>query len=114
MGISSYINNKTLNSNFSDILYKYDSDKNGFSQKEFSNAVYGITKFFVTNIVKLTKYDKKIFKELDINEDKTVSYDEMAIYIQKEYNLDFYSFMDMKVSEVCKAIEHQENINIEM
>ena len=105
MGISSYINKKTINSNFADVLKKYDTDDNGFTKKEFSSAIRGITTIFAKNIIRLTGYDKKIFKELDTDKNDIVSYEEMAIYIKKEYNLDFYSFKNMKFKEICNFIE---------
>ncbi len=106
MGISSFINNKTLNSYLSNTLAKYDTDGNGFTQKEFSNAIKGMTTVFAKNIIKLTQYDKKFFKELDTNKDKIVSYKELADYVDKEYKLDFYSWMNLKISDICKEIDN--------
>ena len=109
MKIQSFINKNTINRNFTAALKEYDSDQNGFTQSELSNAISGITSKFAKGIVKLTGYDKKIFKELDADGNKLVSYQEMAEYIKKEYNLDFYSFMNMTFKEICEAITKAEN-----
>jgi predicted glycosyltransferase len=106
MSIRSFINNKTLNSYLSDTLAKYDTDSNGFTQKEFSSAVKGMTTIFAKSIIKLTRYDKKFFKELDTNKDEIVSYQELANYVNTEYKLDFYSWMNLKVSDICKEIDN--------
>ena len=111
MGLSSYINNKTLNSYFSDILKRYDTDENGFTKKEFSNAIKGMTTIFAKSIIKFTQYDKKIFKELDIDRNDIVSYEELAKYVSKEYKLDFYSFKSMKVEDICNAIDNSDANN---
>ena len=110
MGIHSYINSKTLNTKLSDVLNKYDTDQNGFTQKEFSSAIKGMTTIFARNIIKLTGYDKKFFRKLDVNQDTIVSYQELAEYVKNEYNLDFYSWMDLQISAVCKEIEQCDDI----
>ena len=106
MGLSSFINNKTLNSYFSEVIKKYDTDENGFTRKEFSNAVKGITTVFAKSIIKITRYDKKIFSELDTDKNDVVSYEELATYTTKEFNLDFYSFKNMKVQDICTLIDN--------
>lgn len=105
MGLNSYINTKTLKSYFSDVISKYDTDANGFTQKEFSNAISGMTTIFAKSIIKLTRADKKIFKDLDTNQDSIVSYKEISNYFDKKYELDFYTLINMKVSDVCTAID---------
>ena len=64
-----------------------------------------MTTIFAKGVIKLTKADKKIFKDLDTDKDKNVSYKEIAEYIAKEYKLDFYTLMGMKMSDVCNAID---------
>ena len=105
MGSEKYINSNTLNSFLRNVLLQYDSDNNGFTQKEFSNAISGMTTVFAKSVIKLTKYDKKFFKELDTNKDKIISYEELAGYVNKEYKQDFYSWMNMKISDICKEID---------
>ena len=108
MKISSFFNDTSLNTNFTDLLTQYDSDQNGFTRKELQTAISGITNIFARNIVKLTNYDNKIFGKLDIDKNKIISYDELAKYAEKEYNLDFYSFINMTLKEVCDAIDEAE------
>ena len=105
MGIDTYLNSKTLSSRFSDVLKKYDKDSNGFTPDEFSSTLKGMTTIFAKSLIKLTKYDNKFFKELDTDKDKIVTYKELADYVDKEYKLDFYSWMDMQVSDICKEID---------
>ena len=106
MGLDTYLNNETLNSYFINVLIKYDPDKDGFTQKEFSHALSGMTTIFAKSIIKFTRADKKIFKDIDTNKDTTVSYEEIALYIKNEYKLDFYTIMDMKVRDICTAIDN--------
>ena len=105
MKISSFINDETLNSKFGDVLNQYDKDKNGLTRKEFSNAIKGMTSIFAKHLIKLTGYESKFFKELDKNEDKIISVEELSEYVKGEYELDFSTFYDMKVSQICDEMD---------
>lgn len=117
MSILSYVNTDVVNTNFNDLLKKYDTDQNGFTQKEFKDAVRGITGKFTRSIIKITGYDNKIFRELNTNKDEVVSYDEFAAYIRDKYNLDFYAFKNMTLKEVCiemdKASKSKKHLDTE-
>ena len=63
MGLSVFINNKSLNLRFSDALAQYDTDNNGFTRQEFSDALDGVASVFARYIIKLTKCDKNLFDD---------------------------------------------------
>ena len=109
MNISDFINKSSQNVKFSELLEKYDTDKNGFTQKEFRTAILGITNGFARGLIKISRYDKKFFKDINTDKNEVVSYEELAEYIKKEYKLDFYSFKDMTLKEVCDALSAQGN-----
>lgn len=105
MGIEYFINSKTLDTYLSDILLTYDTDQNGFTQKELSNAIKGMTTIFANGIAKLGRYDKTVFKELDTNNDEIVSYHEFDEYTKKEFKIDFYSLLNLKIIDICKIFD---------
>ena len=112
MNLSLFINEQTLNSNFEAILKRYDKDNNGFTQEEFSNAVSGMTTKFAKKIIKLIRFDKKYFKILDTDENKLITENEFASYIQREYKekLNYYDFKQMTVREICNEIEKADKL----
>ena len=111
MGLSAYLNNKTLKSNFSNVLAKYDTDNNGFTKKEFSSALKGITNIFAYQIVKLTSYDNKLFNQINSDQNEVISYDELANYLKSKYKLDFDSISKMTFKEICEEINKIEENN---
>lgn len=106
MGLSVYINNKTLKSNFSEVLAKYDTDNNGFTKQEFSVALKGITSIFARQIIKLSGYDKKLFNQINIDNNDIISYEELGVYFKEHYNLDLYKMNNMTFKEICEEIDN--------
>ena len=107
MGLSTFLNSKALNSYFYELIQKYDKDGNGFTKSELSDAFLGMSTIFAKGIIKISSIDKKIFKTIDTNDDKILSYSEIDTYIKKEYNLDLEKIKNMKLSDICKEIEKQ-------
>lgn len=105
MGIGLFINSKTLDMKFSQVIHQYDTDDNGFTKDEFINAFNGITTRGARVLAKILNFENSVFDDLNSNKDKIVTYDEMAALIKREYKLNFYDFFNMDFKDVCNEID---------
>ena len=105
MGLSVFLNKQILNFRFSDALAKYDTDGNGFTKQEFSNALNDATSVFARYIIKMTGYDKTLFNELNADKNDIISYEEMSDYIKNEYQLDFSKISALTLKDICTEFD---------
>ena len=110
MGIllSLCIKNEYLNANLSDILRKYDKNEPGFTKKEMAFAINDVATTLGKWAIDKTKYDEKVFDEINTNNDKIASYEEIADYIKKEFGLNFDDLLNKKLKNICEDISKAE------
>lgn len=101
MGLSAYINKDYMNVILSDALAKYDPDNNGYTRQEFSNALEDVTSVFARCIIKLSKYDKSLFNEINTDKNNVMSYEEISDYIKKEFSLNLSELYPLTLKEIC-------------
>ena len=105
MGLAEYLNNDILNVKLSVLLSKYDRNKDGFDRDEFKNVMKGSVNIWTYRFAQMIGYDKKLFKELDIDKNKIISYSEIETFLKNEYNLELSTFMDKTVQRICEEID---------
>ncbi len=105
MGLAEYLNNDILNVKLSVLLSKYDRNKDGFDRNEFKNVMSGTVNIWAYRLAQMIGYDKKLFKELDIDKNKIISYSEIETFLKNEYNLELSTFMDKTVQRICEEID---------